>query len=83
VARVGAPFSTAAALALGHRPLFTSVSLAALRGNHRVSGERAAADLGHEARDLRDSVADTVRWFADQGLIAPQGPTSERKRGRT
>ncbi|MCX7029700.1 MAG: NAD-dependent epimerase/dehydratase family protein [Spirochaetes bacterium] len=81
-ARVGAPFSTAAALVLGHRPLFTGVSLAALRGNPQVSGERAAADLEHRPRDLRDSVADTVRWFADRGIIAPHDPTSGRKRGR-
>jgi dihydroflavonol-4-reductase len=71
-ARVGAPFSTAAALVLGHQPLFTGVSLAALRNNRRVSGSRAATDLGHRARDLRDSVADTLAWFTDRGLIRPR-----------
>lgn len=70
VASLGAPFSTAAALAFGHRPLFTSVSLAALRHNRRVSGERAAADLGYRARDLRESVADTMAWFAERGLVS-------------
>ncbi|OHD67590.1 MAG: hypothetical protein A2177_12540 [Spirochaetes bacterium RBG_13_68_11] len=81
-ARVGAPFSTAAALILGHRPLFTGVSLAALRGNPQVSGERAAADLGHRPRDLRDTVTDTVRWFADHGMIVPHCPTPGRERSR-
>jgi dihydroflavonol-4-reductase len=81
-ARVGAPFSAAAALVLRHRPLFTGVSLAALRNNRRVSGARAAADLGHAPRDLRDSVADTVRWLADHGMILPHGPTPGRKRSR-
>ena len=80
VARAGAPFSTAAALVLRHRPLFTGVSLAALRNNRAVSGDRAAADLGHAPRDLRESVADTVRWFADHGLIVPHGPRPGRKR---
>ena len=79
-ARAGAPFSTAAALVLGHRPLFTGVSLAALTNNRRVSGARAEADLGHHARDLRDSVADTVRWFADQGLVVAREPAPGRKR---
>jgi dihydroflavonol-4-reductase len=79
-ARVGAPFSTAASLVLGHRPLFTGVSLAALRGNPQVSGARAAADLGHHARDLRDSVADTVRWFLDRGVIAPRSRTAGGRR---
>ena len=79
-ARLGAPFSTAAALVLRHRPLFTGVSLAALRNNRRVSGGRAAADLGHAPRDLRDSVADTLRWFADHGMIVPHGPTPGRER---
>jgi dihydroflavonol-4-reductase len=80
-ARIGAPFSTAAALVLGHQPLFTGVSLAALRNNRRVSGERAASDLGHRPRNLRDSVADTVGWFADRGLIVPRhrSSTSERR----
>jgi dihydroflavonol-4-reductase len=81
-ARVAAPFSTAAAFVLGHRPLFTGVSLAALRNNRRVNGERAAADLGHSPRDLRGSVTDTVRWFADRGIIVPRGPTPGRKRSR-
>jgi dihydroflavonol-4-reductase len=80
-AKVGAPFSTAAALVLGHRPLFTGVSLAALRNNPRVSGARAAADLGHRPRNLHDSVTDTVRWFADQGVIVTRDPTSGRKGG--
>jgi dihydroflavonol-4-reductase len=80
-ARVGAPFSTAAALALGHPPLFTGVSLAALRNNRRVSGRRAAADLGHRPRDLGDSVADTVRWFADRGLLTAPGRAAAGKRG--
>jgi dihydroflavonol-4-reductase len=81
-ARAGAPFSTAAALVLRHRPLFTGVSLAALRNNRRVNSERAASDLGHSPRDLRDSVAETVRWFADQGIIVPHDPMSGRKRSR-
>ena len=85
-ARVGAPFSTAAALIAGHQPLFTGVSLAALRNNRRVSGARAAADLDHRPRDLRETVADTLRWFADRGMLELPGrargpaPASDRSR---
>ncbi len=74
-ARIGAPFSTAAALVFGHQPLFTGVSLAALRNNHRVNGARAAADLGHRPRPLADTVRDTVRWLLERerGLDAAGG----------
>lgn len=65
-ARIGAPFSTAAAILFGHQPLFTGVSLAALANNPCVSGERAAADLGHRSRPLADTVRDTVRWLLDR-----------------
>ena len=82
-ARVGAPFSAAAALAAGRQPLFTGVSLAALRNNRRVSGAQAAADLGHRARDLRDTVADTVRWFADRGMLDLPGRAADPHRGRS
>jgi dihydroflavonol-4-reductase len=69
-ARAGAPVATAAALAAGRQPLFTGVSLAALRGNRRVSGVRAAAELGHRPRGLADTVRETVSWFAEHGMLA-------------
>jgi dihydroflavonol-4-reductase len=72
-ARIGAPFSTAAALVFGHQPLFTGVSLAALANNPRVSGERAAADLGHRPRPLADTVRDTVRWLLDHPATTAGG----------
>jgi dihydroflavonol-4-reductase len=73
LARVGAPFATAAALALGRQPLFTSVSLDTIDSNHHVDGARAAADLGHRPRPLTDTVRDTVRWLLDRGHANPGG----------
>ncbi len=51
-------------LAARGRPLLTSVSLQALHGNRRISHQRAARDLGYAPRPLRETLADTLEWFA-------------------
>jgi dihydroflavonol-4-reductase len=70
LARVGAPFATAAAHLTGRRPLFTSVSLEALRSNRQISHARATRDLGYQPRPLAETLRDTFRWFAEHGALA-------------
>jgi dihydroflavonol-4-reductase len=70
LARVGAPFATAVAHLTGRRPLFTSVSLEALRSNHQISHARATRDLGYQPRPLAETLRDTFRWFAEHGALA-------------
>ncbi len=73
LARIGAPFATAASLAIGRQPLFTTVSLDAIDSNHHIDGTRAAADLGHRPRPLTDTVRDTVRWLLEREHADPGG----------
>jgi len=76
LAPAGVPFAAAVARLSGKRPLFTSVSLRALRSNHNISHERASRDLGYKPRPFNETITDTLRWFEDNGYIgcapAPQ-----------
>jgi dihydroflavonol-4-reductase len=70
MARLGLPFATHFTKLDGEHPLYTRVSLRALRGNRRISHERATRDLDYCPRPLQESLADTFRWFAESGTDA-------------
>jgi dihydroflavonol-4-reductase len=67
LARASAPLITAWARLSGQRPLFTSVSLCALRSNPRINHQRAANELGYTPRPLQKTLVDTLQWFAEAG----------------
>jgi dihydroflavonol-4-reductase len=70
MARLGLPLGARfAMLDGGEYPLYTSVSLKALRGNRMISRERATRDLGYRPRPLRETLVDTLRWFAKAGRL--------------
>lgn len=69
LARLVAPWATAASQLIGKRPLFTSFSLEVLCGEARVSHERARRDLGYQPRPFEETVADTLAWFAAHGAL--------------
>jgi dihydroflavonol-4-reductase len=69
LARVGAPAVEGMSLLTGKRPLYTSVSLRALRSNRRISHEKASRELGYKPRPFRESLADTLRWFVENGKL--------------
>lgn len=69
LAHVGAPLATFWARLRGRRPLFTTVSLLALRSNRHISHARAADDLGYCPRPFRQTIEDTLRWFAEAGYL--------------
>ena len=71
LARVGAPFATAAARVAGRDPLFTSHSLHALRNHLDVRHDKAARELGYTSRPLRQTLADVFEWFGEHGDLAP------------
>jgi dihydroflavonol-4-reductase len=68
-AKLGAPLGEWVARRKGDEPLFTREGLHALQSDPEVSGAKAAAELGHAPRTFETSVADTYRWFRDQGAL--------------
>lgn len=50
-------------------PLFTRYSLETLQVNSNFSHEKATRELGYVTRDFSVTIADSVRWFAEQGRI--------------
>lgn len=79
MADIGAPFATSFAHITGKRPLYTRVSLMALRGNRNVSHEKATRELGYHPRPLDKTIADTLRWFEESGQLTCR-PKQELKR---
>lgn len=71
LARAVAPFALGYARMARREPLFTGESLAALRGNQQVRGDKAEAELGYRPRPLSETVADIYRWFVEAGTIEP------------
>jgi dihydroflavonol-4-reductase len=74
LARIGAPFLTAFDRLAGRRPLYTGVSLQALRGNRNISHQKATRELGYQPRPLRETLVDTLSWFEEAGKIAHHPP---------
>jgi dihydroflavonol-4-reductase len=69
VARFGAPFSTAYNRLLGKRVFYTSVAMRALNSNHNISYEKAARELGYQSRPFKETITDTLKWFAQNGNL--------------
>ena len=69
LARIGAPFASALARLTGARPLYTSVSLDALRLSSPISSAHASRDLGYQPRPFSNTIADTLAWFREAGLL--------------
>ena len=69
LADIAAPIATHLAQFSGKRPLFTKVSLAALRGNKNISHAKASAELGYHPRPLKETIGDTINWFKSNGRL--------------
>ncbi len=72
LAHAGAPFISVISLLRKKRPLYTSVSLRALKSNRNISHERATRELGYRSRPFRETLVDTLQWFADNGMLTIQ-----------
>ena len=70
LALTGAPFVETWYRLRHARPLYTRMSLGALRSNRYISHARATRELGYEPRPFRDTLADTLAWFRDSGMLA-------------
>ncbi len=69
LAHIGAPFIEAFGYINHKRPLYTSVSLRALKSNRHISHERATRELGYQPRPFRETLADTLTWFEKDGQL--------------
>jgi dihydroflavonol-4-reductase len=70
LARSSAPAVSVFNNLTGNRQLYTSVSIRALsQCNRNISHERATRELGYHPRPLRETLADTFRWFQDTGSL--------------
>ena len=69
VARFAAPFATAYSRMFNKRPIFTGVSLDALRSNHDISHEKATRELGYQSRTFKETLTDTMKWFESNGNL--------------
>lgn len=54
---------------LGQPPLFTPYSIYTLTSNAIFSHDKASKELGYSTRDMRETIADTVAWLAEQGRV--------------
>jgi dihydroflavonol-4-reductase len=69
LARIGAPVIIGISRLNGRRPLYTGVSLRALRSNRHISHARATRELGYRPRNFRETILDTLRWFEENGRL--------------
>lgn len=58
----------------GTQPIYTRVTLTALRGNRQVSSIRAKHELGYTTRPLANTVKDTLTWFQQHGYMVEKSP---------
>lgn len=66
LAAAAAPLLEAWGRLTGTQPLYTRMSLGALRSSRHVSHERATRELGYASRPFRDTLADTLAWFRER-----------------
>jgi dihydroflavonol-4-reductase len=69
LAKLGVPFSPLLFRSGAERSLYSAASLQALQANHRVSHAKATRELGYQPRPIRETVADTLNWFKEQGYF--------------
>ena len=67
LARTVAPLVTAYNRMVGHRQIFTPVSLRALREKRPVSHAKATREFGYHPRPFKETLTDTLKWFAENG----------------
>jgi dihydroflavonol-4-reductase len=73
LAHLGAPFIQGMSRLNHKRPLYTSVSLRALKSNRNISHEKASRELGYQPRPFRETLEDALRWFEANGQLALPG----------
>ena len=61
----------------GREPLYTRVSLRALRSGPQVTHALATQQLGYQPRTLGETLADALAWFKENGYLQPPTPAHD------
>jgi dihydroflavonol-4-reductase len=69
IAYQSAPLMGWLARFLGFGPLYTRVSLDALQSNRNISHAKASRELLYNPRPFRETLGDTLDWFARNGYL--------------
>ncbi len=69
IARAIAPLAVGAAKVMGGEPFVTGVALHALRIHRHTSHEKANRELGFSPRPIRQTLADTIAWYREAGML--------------
>lgn len=77
LARMGAPFVSMWSWMTHQEPRYTSVSLKILRGNTNVLHDKAMKELNFNPRPLKQTLAATIEWFRQVGLVPAQSIASK------
>jgi dihydroflavonol-4-reductase len=75
MAKLGLPLMETLAWLNRSEPLYTRAMLNALDSNRLITHARASRDLGYSPRPFRETLTDTLAWFAQTGT--PRGVTRE------
>lgn len=78
VAEIVAPLALGASRLLRREPMLTPESLMPFRWDPVIVRDKAAAELGYEPRPLADTIADTIAWFAEAGMLRRADAIRER-----
>ncbi len=70
LARIGTPFIGAYSRLAKIRPLYTAVSLKALKSNPHISHAKATLELDYQPRPFQETIRDTVYWFSENGWLS-------------
>ncbi len=70
IAKLGVPFITLYAKLANEDPLYTYDSLDVLKkSNKNISNLKAQKDLGYSARQLYDTLGDTLKWYKENNYL--------------
>lgn len=75
MAKLGLPLMETLARLNRSEPLYTRAMLNALDSNQLITYARASRDLGYSPRPFRETLTDTLAWFAQPRT--PRGVTRE------
>jgi dihydroflavonol-4-reductase len=69
LATLAAPLMAGLASFNNSQPIYTRLTLDALKSNRQISHAKASRDLGYQPRPLAETLRDTLDWFVQNGYL--------------